>query len=261
MCELPWRFAPPTASHPGRACSRRECAPSDAPTAVIAMLDLDRPVWASLTTYHASIAVGDAQARRYPDDVNLFASACDDDDPAALAALGALLTPGQTAYVLQVPPVRLPPGCIEVRPGRGVQMLATRALVDDTGGDVHALGDADAADMLALAQLTQPGPFLARTHTMGRFVGFRIDGQLAAMAGERMRFPGYTEISGVCTHPDFRGRGFARRLSAAVGARIQSRGDTPFLHAWASNRAAIALYESMGFALRSTVHASVIARV
>lgn len=223
------------------------------------MLDLDRPVWASLTTFHSSIAVGNAQARRFPDDVNLFASARDDDDPGALAELGALLEPGRTAYVLQVPPVRLPPGCVELRPGHGVQMLATRTLEDDLGSEAQDLGDADAGEMLALAQLTQPGPFLARTHTMGSFIGIRLDGRLAAMAGERMRFPGHTEISGVCTHPDFRGGGLARRLSAAVGARIQARGDTPFLHAWTSNEAAISLYESMGFTLRTHVHASVIA--
>lgn len=223
------------------------------------MLDLDRPVWASLTTFHSSIAVGNAQARRFPDDVNLFASARDDDDPGALAELGALLEPGRTAYVLQVPPVRLPPGCVELRPGHGVQMLATRTLEDDLGSEAQDLGDADAGEMLALAQLTQPGPFLARTHTMGSFIGIRLDGRLAAMAGERMRFPGHTEISGVCTHPDFRGGGLARRLSAAVGARIQARGDTPFLHAWTSNEAAISLYESMGFTFRTHVHASVIA--
>ncbi|GAB1595657.1 GNAT family N-acetyltransferase [Lysobacter claricitrinus] len=198
------------------------------------MHDLDRPVWASLTTFHAPIAVGGALARRYPDDVNLFASTRDDDDAAAQAALRDLLAPGQTAYVLQVPEIRVPPDCVEVRPGRGVQMVATRALDDDAGDDVHALGDVDAAEMLALARLTKPGPFLARTHTMGAFIGVRIDGRLAAMAGERMRFPGHTEISGVCTHPDFRGRGLARRLSAIVGARIQARGDRPFLHAWAA---------------------------
>jgi len=223
------------------------------------MHDLDRPVWASLTTAHASIAVGDALARRYRDDVNVFASARDDGAD-ALSALGALLAPGHKAYVLQVPPVRIPPGCIETYAGRGVQMLATRPLDDDVGGDVVALGDSDAAEMLALAQLTRPGPFVARTHTMGAFIGLRIDGRLAAMAGERMRFPGCTEISGVCTHPDFQGRGLARRLSAIVGARIQARGDRPFLHAWADNRPAIRLYESLGFALRSEVHASVITR-
>lgn len=221
---------------------------------------LDRPVWASLTTFHAPIAIGDEHARRYPEDVNLFASARADDDPAALERLGELLTPGRTALVLQVPPVCVPPGCIVLRPGRGVQMLATRTLTVDHRDDVQPLGSPDAAEMVVLAQLTRPGPFLRRTHTTGQFVGVRIGGRLAAMAGERMRFPGHTEISGVCVHPDFRGRGLARRLSAVVGARIQARGDIPFLHAWADNHAAIALYESLGFQLRTQVHALVIAR-
>jgi predicted GNAT family acetyltransferase len=114
--------------------------------------------------------------------------------------------------------------------------------------------------MLALAQLTQPGPFLARTHVMGMFRGIRIDGRLAAMAGERMRVPGYTELSGVCTHPDFRGRGLARRLSAIVCAGIDARGETPFLHAWKDNHAAIALYEQLGFRLRAEVNVAVLER-
>ena len=114
--------------------------------------------------------------------------------------------------------------------------------------------------MLALATLTEPGPFLPRTHTMGRFIGLRIDGRLAAMAGERMRFPGHVEVSGVCTHPDFRGRGLARTLSAAVAAEIQRRGDQPFLHAWTANTAAIALYESLGFAVRAAVNIAFVKR-
>jgi predicted GNAT family acetyltransferase len=96
---------------------------------------------------------------------------------------------------------------------------------------------------------------------MGRFRGARLDGRLAAMAGERMRLPGYTEVSGVCTHPDFRGRGLARRLSQIVAAAIQARGETPFLHAWATNTAAIALYESLGFAHRCSVNVAVLKRV
>ena len=102
---------------------------------------------------------------------------------------------------------------------------------------------------------------MARTHTMGRFIGVRIEGRLAAMAGERMRFPGYVEVSGVCTHPDFRGRGLARRLSAAVAADIQRRGEQPFLHAWTTNTAAIALYESLGFAVRAAVNIAVLRRM
>ena len=112
--------------------------------------------------------------------------------------------------------------------------------------------------MLALAQLTEPGPFLPRTHTMGRFMGIRINGRLAAMAGERMRFPGFTEVSGVCTHPDFRGRGLARRLSSIVAHAIQLRHEQPFLHAWTTNYAAVSLYERLGFTRRATVQVAVL---
>jgi predicted GNAT family acetyltransferase len=111
-----------------------------------------------------------------------------------------------------------------------------------------------------VSKLTEPGPFLRRTHVMGSFLGIRVGGRLAAMAGERMRFPGYTEVSGVCTHPEFRGRGFARRLSAAVAHRIQTRGDQAFLHAWKTNGAAISLYESMGFVLRTEVDVTELGR-
>lgn len=222
------------------------------------MQALDRPVWASLATHHAAASVGSLRARRFARDVHLFAAARD-DGPEALDALAALLQPGEQVYLLQVPAIVVPPGCSVVKAARGVQMVATRSLLgvaDDL--EIQLLTEADAADMLALARLTEPGPFLARTHTMGRFLGVRVDGRLVAMAGERFRCPGFTEVSGVCTHPDFRGRGFARRLSAAVAAAIEARGERPFLHAWRSNMAAIALYESLGFELRTEVNVSVI---
>jgi len=140
-------------------------------------------------------------------------------------------------------------------------MLATRGAPALAGhGDIVQLTDADVPEMLALARLTEPGPFLTRTHTMGAFIGIRIGGRLAAMAGERFRFPGYTEVSGVCTHPDFRGRGLARRLSAAVAAGIEARGERPFLHAWKTNRPAITLYESLGFEMRNEVNVAVLER-
>lgn len=221
---------------------------------------LDRPVWASLSTHHAAASLGDARARRFARDVNLFASARD-DDPDALVALAALLAPGEQVYLLQVPAIPVPPGCVAVKVARGVQMVATRSLRAEAGDpSIRPLADADAPEMLALARLTEPGPFLPRTPTMGRFFGVHIDGRLAAMAGERFRFPGYTEVSGVCTHPDFRGRGLARRLSAAVACAIEARGERPFLHAWRSNAAAIALYESLGFELRTEVNVTVLER-
>lgn len=221
---------------------------------------LDRPVWAALSTRHLSLSVGGALARRYAPDVNLFASACDETPP-ALRALADLVRPGDRVFVLQVPEISVPPGLVAVKAAKGVQMVATRK-VQPAGADadIVELTAADAAEMLALATLTEPGPFLTRTHTMGVFRGIRIDGRLAAMAGERFRFPGHTEVSGVCTHPDFRGRGLARRLSTAVAAGIESRGERAFLHAWKTNRAAISLYESLGFELRAEVDVKVLAR-
>ncbi|HVS76916.1 MAG TPA: GNAT family N-acetyltransferase [Steroidobacteraceae bacterium] len=221
---------------------------------------LDRPIWAALTTRHLRLSTGSALARRYLPDVNVFASACD-ESPAALAALADLVQPGERVYLLQVPEVAVPAGLAAAMSARGVQMVAdASAAWREAAEDIAELTDADAPEMLALARLTEPGPFLARTHVMGSFLGIRIGGRLAAMAGERFRFPGYTEVSGVCTHPDFRGRGLARRLSAAVASRIHSRGERPFLHAWKTNRPAISLYESLGFAIRTEVDVKVLER-
>jgi predicted GNAT family acetyltransferase len=224
------------------------------------MHQLDRPVWASLTTHHAPASEGNELARRFVRDVNLFASSRD-DSPEALAALAELVGTDESIFVAQVPEIVMPPGLVAVKMAKGVQMIATRhAPADLPRSDIVRLTDADAPEMLALATLTEPGPFVARTHTMGTFLGIRIDGRLAAMAGERMRFPGYTEISGVCTHPDFRGRGLARRLSAAVLAAVEARGEQAFLHAWKTNLAAITLYKSLGFQLRSEINVAVLTR-
>ena len=224
------------------------------------MSGLERPAWASLTTHHAALAVGGVLARRYVADVNLFASAGDDSRD-ALTALASLVGPGERVFVLQVPDILVPAGLVATKRARGVQLVAARSVRADGGGaDIVQLGEADAPQMLALAELTEPGPFLARTHVMGTFLGVRIAGRLAAMAGERFRFPGFTELSGVCTHPDFRGRGLARALSTAVAAAIEARGERPFLHAWKTNLAAIALYESLGFELRTEIDVAVLER-
>lgn len=203
--------------------------------------------------------MGDALARRYLPDVNVFASARD-DSPEALAALAGLIGPGECVYVLQVPTIAVPPDVTLASSAAGVQMVAAEPLKARPDEDIVTLTDEDADEMLALARLTEPGPFLRRTHVMGRFLGIRIDGRLAAMAGERLRFPGYTEVSGVCTHPQFRGRGLARRLSAAAAAAIEARGEHPFLHAWKTNLPAISLYRSLGFEVRAEVNVAVLRR-
>lgn len=107
--------------------------------------------------------------------------------------------------------------------------------------------------MLALALLTRPGPFRTRTHMLGRFLGVREGGQLVAMAGERLSVPGYREISAVCTHPAWQGRGLGGALLQQVGERIQREGETPFLHTYAHNAPAVALYGKLGFRVRTQI--------
>jgi predicted GNAT family acetyltransferase len=104
--------------------------------------------------------------------------------------------------------------------------------------------------MLALAELTDPGPFGRRSIELGRFVGFRAEGELVAMAGERLHPPGFSEVSAVCTHPDHRGQGLARELVLAVACEVQARGEVPFLHVDATDDPhprVVGLYERLGF--------------
>lgn len=129
------------------------------------------------------------------------------------------------------------------------------------GFDIVPLAPADAPAMLALATLTEPGPFAARTHRLGGFVGIKVDGRLIAMAGERMKPPGFTEVSGVCTHPDHRGRGYAAALMRSVAVNILDRGEKPFLHVYPSNGGAIALYETLGFRLRRAMSMTILQAV
>jgi predicted GNAT family acetyltransferase len=217
---------------------------------------LDLPAWTSLRTRQQALARGEGPALRYDGDYAIFAAIAD-HEPDSLAALGALIVATGPAIVLQkdaLPPV---PGTRVEKHRMGVQMVA-ETLSGTSEIDFLELGDADAAEMLALATLTEPGPFFTRTHRLGDFIGIRDQGRLVAMAGERMKPDGFTEVSGVCTHPDFRGRGHAGALMRVVAARIAARGETPFLHAYADNRSAIALYESLGFRVRCEVSVTVL---
>lgn len=119
--------------------------------------------------------------------------------------------------------------------------------------EIETLGAADAEEMVALATLTKPGPFGLRTHEMGTFLGVRKEGKIVAMAGQRLHLDGFIEVSGVCTHPDHAGRGYAGVLVSAVAQQIIAEGLTPFLHSRLDNAGAIALYEKLGFAPRREI--------
>lgn len=219
---------------------------------------LDRPVWTALTGRQSMFAAGDARALRYRPEINLLAAAAD-DTPEALAALAALVPPGGRIATVESAETLVPPGLAVIKQAMLAQMVAERPAPPEPV-DYLDLGDADAPEMLALATLTEPGPFVEATHRLGDFIGIRIDGQLVAMSGERMRAPGLTEVSAVCTHPDWRGRGFAGKLMRVVMARIAARGETPFLHSYATNEGAIALYEKLGFRTRREVIATFMER-
>ena len=115
--------------------------------------------------------------------------------------------------------------------------------------------------LLELTALTKPGPFLERTIEFGNYFGIFIDGRLAAMTGQRMNPVPYMEVSAVCTHPDFRGNGYAKALMLHVMKIILDNSFTPFLHVLTSNIIAIQLYESIGFGKRTELFVDVIERV
>ena len=217
------------------------------------MHPLDKLIWTALTTRQAHLSEGDALARRFQTDIGPFAAAIDLSDEAVASLAAIIPADGDISMLEPTPPA--PPSNAEIAfTAPGVQMITqgfTRAPKRHL--TIELLGDADAEEMLALALLTRPGPFRARTHTLGRFIGVRDNGKLIAMAGERLQTDEFIEISGVCTHPDYRSRGLGAALLTTVGQRILDEGKTPFLHAYASNTGAIALYRSLGFTHRCDV--------
>jgi ribosomal protein S18 acetylase RimI-like enzyme len=212
---------------------------------------LDNPVLHALTGPQRHFARVSGNAVRYPADMSPFCALPDEPDAADWAGAARLAGPGE---VVLFPGLRAaPPAGWEVLgSGQGVQLVAD-TLDAAPEPDAEPLGPADVPAMLRLAQRTKPGPFMARTVEFGGYLGIRRDGELVAMAGERFRPPGWTEISAVCTDPAWRGHGFASRLTRAVAAGIAARGDIPFLHAIASNTTAIRLYKELGFVHRRDI--------
>ena len=222
---------------------------------------LDRPVWNALTTRWSAIAEGDACAWRIDRDYGVFGAAAD-CSPKSLAALAALVPEQGELWMVERDHWPAPPGTRFVRQAECVQMVCEKLVSGKPPAfEIVELGESDAPTMYDLAMLTQPGPYAAHTNRLGDFIGVKQDGALIAMAGERMKMPGLSEVSGVCTHPDHRGKGYAGALMRIVAERMIARGETPWLHAYASNVGAIALYESLGFRLHGTVTASILVRI
>ena len=212
---------------------------------------LDNPIWQSLITRHANLAIANDVAARYPSDVAPFAAVANGSE-AAGERLKELVEPGESVYIVGVAPP-LGSGWRVLLQTSIAQMVCRERIASRPGPQFRELTEADRDDMLGLTTRVFPGYFREHTNEMGRYLGIYAGPTLAAMAGERMCLDGYVEISAVCTHPEFTSRGFAARLVAELCNEILSRKLTPFLHVNWDNARARALYAKLGFVDRAGV--------
>lgn len=218
---------------------------------------LDRPVWHALTGRQASLAVGNAEVLHYQPKITPFGASVDMGE-VHLRTLAGLLSAGEEVWLVEKENIVRPSGLKTIKMAECLQMVALHVSDNKDKFSFCDLGKSDSVEMQALAQLTAPGPFLVDTWQLGGFIGIRAEGRLVAMAGERMKPGNFTEVSGVCTHPDYRGRGYAGFLMRVVAQRILQRGELPFLHTYSDNTGAITLYRSIGFVPHQTVTVTVL---
>lgn len=221
---------------------------------------LDNAFWSSLATRHRDIAVRAGDIARYPPAYAPFLGIADSDVDLAAAAEGKtpLVAPGESVYLLGVAPARVPEGWTLQAFDDLAQMACTSPLDVVDGPEVIPLGESHRADVLALTALVYPHYFRERTMEMGRYFGIYMpdangDTRLAAIIGERLGTDAYTEMSAICTHPDFNGRGYARRLTALLTNDTLAQGRMPFLHVSHANTRAKRLYEQLGYRLRRNI--------
>ncbi len=220
---------------------------------------LDNPIWHALSTRQAAFSEGDDFAKRYPVAVAPLA-ATRDQSAESYDSLAKLLGPGgQAGLTLNALPA-FPAGWTVVHALGLAQMVWTNLVAPPVEHGIEDLNISNIQEMLTLAELTKPGPFGKRTPELGSYIGIRNASQMVAMAGERLRLPGYTEISAVCTHPEHRGRGYASSLVAALIRRITRRGETPFLHVATENVNAIHVYEKLDFKTRRIINLAIVRR-
>lgn len=209
---------------------------------------LDNPVWQALTTRHAGLALTADGAARYPATIAPFAAVGDEPERAGVQ-LTSLIDDGESLYLVGVAPP--PPAGWILEPKQAVLQMICRACPPEVAGPaIVPMSAQHRDDMLALTALVFPGFFRSRTLEMGDYIGIYDGARLAAMAGERMRLDSHQEISAVCTHPDYAGRGYARRLMSLLCRSAFARGLTPFLHVFPDNERAIAVYRMLGFVER-----------
>jgi predicted GNAT family acetyltransferase len=221
---------------------------------------LDNPIWHSLSTSHARFAEGNGLAKRYQTDIGPLA-AVREQSPQAYNALAELLGPEDVAVLFLDAPPQLPEGWRFIMNTMMEQMVCENPLpMPDHADAMEDLRAEDVPQMIALARLTEPGPFRQRTIELGGYRGIRDSDRLVAMTGQRTNPPGFIEVSAVCTHPDYRGRGYANALVSTVARGILEQNATPFLEVRQDNAAAIRVYEKLGFRIRRSLYLAIVKR-
>ena len=228
-------------------------------TSVVEAGLLDNIVWHAIDGPLLSLAERVGLAGRFHTDVSPFAAMAD-GSTRAWADLARIVGPGK-ATVLFAPRVEVAHGWTREHAIPCFQLVADNVAGSAPDLELVDLGPGDVPEMLDLVAATQPGPFSTRTIEFGRYLGHRVDGKLVAMAGERLRCPGFTEVSAVCTAPEHRGRGLAAALTLAIVEHIRSRGDEAFLHVALENTNALRLYVALGFVTRKEAEAVVVRNV
>lgn len=214
------------------------------------MTILDNPVWHALQTQHRKFAQGTPLVQRYAPGV-LQVMGGEDPSDIQFNALRDWLTIGEKIFTVGDRPTP-PANWKYVMQVDCLQMLCEKKVALPLP-DIDKLQDKDLADMLTLINIALPGFFHERTPELGDYFGIRKEGKLVAMAGERMRLDGLTEVSAVATHPDFTGRGYAQQLVAQVVNKNLEEGKLPFLHVTATNERAVGVYKKLGFVERRKI--------
>jgi ribosomal protein S18 acetylase RimI-like enzyme len=214
-------------------------------------LQVENPIWQAATMRQQHFACGEGPVRRFLTEVLPFA-ALQNHSAEAVAALTALISPGERVWLFEEPPPLAARQWRETNRIPGYQMACERLSPENElpgNGQASVMLDPaiDAAAMMALKEIAFPGFFGPRTPQMGRYRGIYVNGELVAMAGERLALPGYREVSAICTHPAHLGHGYAQQLTREATAAILADGDIPFLHVAGGNGAALHIYEQLGF--------------
>lgn len=220
---------------------------------------LDNPIWHSLSSHHRHLAVWGDIAARYPSDIASGAGT-PENSIADMNDLKRLVEVDEIIAIIGTPQSDQLPGWEILNINHIPQMVCENLKSTPEIAAIN-LATADVPDMLNLIALTEPGPFLPRTIELGRYLGLHHEGQLVAMAGQRMHLTGFCEISAVCTHPDYRGRGYAGALTSILAQAIFDNHETPFLHLAPNNHEAMRLYKKLGFQKRKDIPMTVLKRV